>query len=125
MNRILSVCVVTAVLGGAFAAVAPADVKKVGGSITINTAGSSAFVGKVKSPRKFCFRNRLVVLKRDTPGKDPIIGRDRTNRRGRYRIELPGPVTGAFYARATRKLNIVSGNGVVCRPVESVTIHLD
>jgi len=65
------------------------------------------------------------VLKRDTPGKDPIIGRDRTNRRGRYRIELPGPVTGAFYARATRKLNIVSGNGVVCRPLDTTVIHID
>jgi hypothetical protein len=125
MKRILSICGIVAVLGGAMTAIALADVKKVGGSISINTAGSSAFAGKVKSKRRFCFRNRLVVVKRDTPGKDPIIGRDRTNRRGRYRVELPGPVTGAFYARATRKIKIVSGNGIVCRPLQTSVIHID
>jgi hypothetical protein len=125
MKRILSICGIVAVLGGTMTAIALADVKKVGGSISINTAGSSAFAGKVKSKRRFCFRNRLVVVKRDTPGKDPIIGRDRTNRRGRYRVELPGPVTGAFYARATRKIKIVSGNGIVCRPLQTSVIHID
>jgi hypothetical protein len=127
MTRTLSICGVVAVLGGAMAVTALADVKKVGGSISINTAGTSAFAGKVKSKRRFCFRNRLVVLKRDTPGngKDPIIGRDRTNRKGRYRVDLPNPVTGEFYARATRKIRIVSGNGVVCRPLETTVLHID
>ena len=125
MTRMVSICGLVTVLGAGLAASALADVDKVGGSITINTAASNAFAGKVKSSRRFCFRNRLVVLKRDTPGKDPIIGRDRTNRKGRYRIELPGPVTGAFYARATRKLNIVSGNGIVCRRLQTRVIHID
>jgi hypothetical protein len=125
--RTLSICGLVAVLAGLTAVAALADVKRVGGSITINTASSSAFVGKVKSKRRFCFRNRLVVIKRDTPGKgkDPIVARDRTNRRGRYRAETPGPVTGAFYARATRKIKIISGNGIICRPIQTTVIHID
>jgi len=125
MIRNLSICAIVAALAAAAATAALADVKKVGGSISVNTAGTSAFAGKVKSKRKFCRANRLVVLKRRKPGKDPIIGRDRTNGKGRYRVEMPGPVTGAFYARATRKIKIVSGNGIVCRPIQTSVIHID
>jgi hypothetical protein len=125
MTRTLVTVAAVVVLGVTMTAAALADVDKVGGSISINTAASNDFAGKVKSQRRFCRRNRLVVLKRRRPGRDPIIGRDRTNRRGRYRIDLPNPVTGDFYARATRKLNIVSGNGVVCRPIETSVIHID
>jgi hypothetical protein len=106
------------------ATIALADVKRVGGHISLNTGATGVFKGKVKSSRKFCFRNRLVVLKRSTPGKDRTIGRDRTNRRGRYRIDLGHPVTGNFYARATRKIRIISGNGIVCRPIQSSVIHI-
>src|SRR5262245_55233931 len=105
---------------GAVAAVGTsAGTVKVGGSISMNTVGSSAFGGKVTSSRRFCRVKRLVVVKRVTPGKDPIIGRDRTNGKGRYLVDLPGSVTGTFYAQATRKLNIVSGLRVVCRRLET------
>src|SRR4029453_2779323 len=118
MSRFLSICAVIALVG-AVAAVGASGGVKVGGSISITTVGSSAFGGKVKSSRRFCRAKRLVVVKRDKPGKDPIIGRDRTNRKGRYLVDLPGPVTGTFYAQATRKLNSVSGPRVVCRRLET------
>lgn len=122
--RKVSICALAVALVAGTATVALADVKKVGGHISVNTGATGVFKGKVKSSRRFCFRNRLVVLKRKKPGKDPIIGRDRTNRKGRYRIDLGNPVTGAFYARATRKIRIVSGNGIVCRPIQSSVIHI-
>ena len=92
--------------------------------MTIRTT-SDGFAGRVKSAREFCFRRRLVIVRRQTPGKDPEVGRDRTGRFGRYRIDTPGPVTGAFYARATRKIKIISGNGIVCRRLQTAVIHID
>ena len=123
MRRFLISGLAVALVAGA-ASVALADVKKVGGSISLNTGATGVFKGKVKSPRPFCYRNRLVVLKRQKPGDDPIVGRDRTGTLGRYRIDLGHPVTGDFYARATRKIRIVSGNGIVCRPRQSTVIHI-
>ena len=124
MKKLL-VCVLAAAIAAGFAVHALADVKKVGGSITLNTGATGIFKGKVKSPRRFCYRNRLVLLKRQKPGDDPIVGRDRTGRLGRYRIDLGHPVTGDFYARATRKIRIVSGNGIICRPLRTSVIHID
>jgi hypothetical protein len=124
MRRFLSICGITAALAGMGAVVALAGVTKIGGSITVRTT-ATGFAGRVKSSRHFCRVNRLVVVRRQTPGKDPEVGRDHTNRRGRYSVETPGPVTGAFYARMARKLKIVSGNGIVCRPRQTNVIHID
>ena len=98
--------------------------------ITIWTESSSALTGAIKSSRKFCRLERLVVIKRDTPAKDPIIARDRTSRTresgaARYLADVGRPVTGYFYARAPRKIGFVSGNRIVCRPLQSDVIHVD
>lgn len=120
----ISICVLTLAIAAGMASLALADVKKIGGSISLNTGATGIFKGKVKSSRRFCYRNRLVVLKRQKPGDDLIIESDRTDRFGKYRIDLGHPVTGDFYARATRKIRIVSGNGIVCRPIQSAVIHI-
>ena len=125
MRRTLAIGSAVAVVVGTVAAVALADVDRIGGHVSINTAGSTAFKGQIKSSRKFCRNKRLVVIKRDTAGKDPIIARDRTNRQARYLADVGHPFTGDFYARATRKIRIVSGNGIVCRPLQTSVIHLD
>jgi hypothetical protein len=44
------------------------------------------FVGSVNPNANVCDSNRLVRVRRVRPGRDPVIGRDRTNNRGRYRV---------------------------------------
>jgi hypothetical protein len=60
------------------------------------------FRGRVRSPRNACERRRSVVLKKVRPGPDRTVGRDRTNRRGVWRINKPN-ARGRFYARVQRQ----------------------
>lgn len=81
--------------------------------------------GKVRSAKKQCRRNRRVVLYKRRPGPDLRIGRDRTNRRGRWRVRVePSSLkpNDRFYAKATRKLRIISGVGYDCPSARSRTI---
>ncbi len=60
------------------------------------------FKGKVRSRAGKCESRRKVVLKKVRKGPDRRIGRDRTNKRGGYRIAKPG-TKGRVYAVAKRK----------------------
>ena len=62
--------------------------------------------------------SRRVRLFERTPGPDAKVGGDRTNTRGRWVVKVPVDELepqDRFYAKARRKLNIVSGEGYVCR----------
>ena len=80
--------------------------------------------GKVKSEAPKCVRGRRVTLFERRPGPDRKVGRGRTNRRGRWVVKVPLDELepqDRFYAKVGRKLNIVSGEGYVCRGDRSRT----
>ncbi len=72
------------------------------------------FRGRVSSNRAGCRRNRIVVLKHVDPGPNTTVGRDATNRRGRYRVRVFNP-RGRFYAVALRKVfAAANGDTIIC-----------
>ncbi len=92
--------------------------------ITISRA-VPLYHGKVKAPTGKCMRGRKVVLFQKQPGADAKLGKDRTNRKGRWIVELPAADLAPqdrFYAKVRRKLNIVSGEGYQCRSARSRTV---
>jgi len=115
---------VTVLIGGALAAVAVAGVEKFDSRTTISRF-LPLYHGKVNSPEPKCRRGRNVILFERRPGKDRKLGRDRTSKRGKWKVQVPAgqlQPNDRFYARARRKLNIVSGNGYVCRADRSRTV---
>jgi hypothetical protein len=109
---------------GAFAAVAVAQVEKFDSRTTIGIA-VPLYHGKVKAEARKCVRNRRVVLFERRSGQDRKAGTDRTDRRGRWTVKVPVDELepqDRFYAKARRKINIVSGEGYVCRGDRSKTV---
>jgi hypothetical protein len=104
--------------GDAFAQVSKFDSK-----LTISIA-VPLYHGKVQSEAPKCVRGRRVTLFERRSGPDRKVGRDRTNRRGRWTVKVPPDELepqDRFYAKVSRKLNIVSGEGYVCRGDRSRT----
>jgi hypothetical protein len=74
-----------------------------------------AFRGRVGSARPKCVRSRKVVVKKLRPGRDQTVGRDRTNRKGRWSVPRKH-AHGRFYAKAKRKSFVAkNGDRVVCK----------
>ncbi|HZA89210.1 MAG TPA: hypothetical protein VE401_03175 [Solirubrobacterales bacterium] len=100
-----------------------AQVSKHDSKLTISIA-VPLYHGKVKSEAPKCVRGRRVTLFERRPGPDRKVGRGRTNRRGRWVVKVPLDELepqDRFYAKVGRKLNIVSGEGYVCRGDRSRT----
>lgn len=70
------------------------------------------FFGKVKSDLKRCTRGRNTLLKKEMPGKDKTVGKDKTNKKGQYSIKEPN-ADGTYYTIAKAK-SFTDGSG---RPV--------
>lgn len=81
-----------------------------------------AFHGKVRSPNELCMENRKVILYSEQVGKDDVLGKTRTNERGRWKIEIE-PTSGAFYAKARRGGS--ASLGIVCRKAVSKPVIID
>ena len=60
------------------------------------------FAGRVDSHMRWCERDRVVVLREVTQGQDARVGRTRTDRDGRWRIDV-SVGAGRFYAVARPK----------------------
>jgi len=106
------------------AGAARAEVEKFDSRATIGIA-VPLYHGKVKADAPKCVRNRRVVLFERRSGPDRKVGTDRTNRRGRWKVKVAVDELepqDRFYAKARRKLNIVSGDGYVCRADRSKTV---
>ncbi len=88
-------------------------------SIRFNDA-RAVFKGAVRSASK-CERLREVVLRRVREGRDPIVGRDNTNREGKWRVRLPG-ANGRFYAKVLKRAFQQGETRVVCQAGRSRTI---
>jgi hypothetical protein len=84
---------------------------------------ANAFHGSVESPSARCERHRTVSIFKVRPGDDSLVGRDETNRRGRYRVPEQG-ANGRFYAKVARKVVGGYNNTVVCQSARSGTIRV-
>jgi hypothetical protein len=60
-----------------------------------------AFRGRLK-PRGPCARRERVIVFRKRNGERFRVGRDKTNRRGRYVVNAPDPRRGNYFAKARR-----------------------
>jgi len=62
-----------------------------------------AFHGKLTSPRKACLGNRKVKMFRERNGKKVLLGRDRSNAKGKWAIPVGKNLTsGAYYATVAK-----------------------
>ncbi len=86
-----------------------------------------SFVGLVDTAeRRRCDSFRRVRVHRVRSGDDPVVGRDRTDRDGNWRVSGLPDARGRFYAVAARKVYVDSlGRERVCDPERSATIRVD
>ena len=82
-----------------------------------------AFHGRVNSEGgSFCVQNRKVKMFKQRNGPDRLLGKDRTNPEGRWRINFPPP-SGTYYAKV-KQLSSASLD-VTCRRDKSNVIVID
>ena len=80
------------------------------------------FAGRVDSHMRWCERDRVVVLLKVKQGPDPQVGKTRTNREGRWRIDV-SVGAGRFYAVARFKDRYYGIDGQdICYRARSRTI---
>ncbi len=86
-----------------------------------------AFHGRVKSPSggELCTDHRRVKLYRQRPGKNKLLGRDKTNRHARWEIDVTPLRPGAYYAKVKRTETVTVGGTFVCRQDRSRTVVVD
>ena len=84
------------------------------------------FHGKVVSPKAACEQGRKVKLKRETAGKDQVMGTSTTDAQGRWEVQISGFAgvsLSHFYARVRRRAEGTAGTIFVCRPDKSRSIR--
>jgi uncharacterized repeat protein (TIGR01451 family) len=81
------------------------------------------FNGRVGSDRRRCRRGRRVVVKEVRRGRDGIVGRDTTNRRGRWSNAHRRGGRGRYYAIAKRKRFTTPNGTVICQKARSRRIR--
>lgn len=82
-----------------------------------------AFTGKARSGRPQCERNRKVVVKKKRDGRDRTVGRDTTNRAGKFRIRERN-AKGRYYAKLSRRARGRYGHSHICKGDTSRTIRV-
>lgn len=82
--------------------------------------GEDKFKGKVRSPRRKCEKDRIVVVKNVGGGN---VGSDVTNDQGNYSVNASAATTGDYYAVAKRK-KFGSRTRKICRRAESDTVSV-
>ncbi len=72
-----------------------------------------AFHGRVHSPGTVCLLRRKVRLYRVRRGPDKLLGSDRSDARGAWKVRVRPLSSGAYYARVSRFSS--AALGFVCR----------
>jgi hypothetical protein len=83
------------------------------------------FHGHVRSKRNACERDRKVKLYKQRKGPDKLLGKDETNHRGRWVVEVAPLKSGAYYAKVNRREEGTAGTIYVCRHDTSRTVVID
>lgn len=81
------------------------------------------FVGRVGSA-EICIRERPIVVRKVREGADPVIGKGRTDERGRYGIPTKSSSGGRYYAVVRESTAGKYGTLTVCGAARSKTIRL-
>ena len=84
-----------------------------------------AFHGRVRSPRHACEVHRIVKMFRKESGPDVFLGKDRTDRRGRWEVDVSPLVSGAYYAKVRRREEGTAGTIFVCKSDKSPLVIVD
>jgi len=85
-----------------------------------------AFHGYVHSRHHdFCAPERKVKVFRERPGKDELLGTDKTNEKGFWRVIVDPLASGAYYAKVTRLATGAAGTIYVCRADRSRVLVVD
>ena len=84
-----------------------------------------AFHGKVRSDNNGCESNRKVKMFRRQHGPDELLGHDRTDHRGKWKVEVDPLSSGAYYARVKRRAEGAAGTIFVCSRDRSKTVVVD
>lgn len=91
-------------------------------SVTIRYSNrKKVFTGRVKSEAESCRKDRRVKVKKVKKGKDGVVGRKLTNRRGVYKVR-ERTVDGKFYAVAAKSTVKNGDSTTTCRRARSKTI---
>jgi hypothetical protein len=59
-----------------------------------------AFHGKLHSPNQFCEAGRPLKMFRKRSGPDKLLGKDRSEDSGKWKVEIENLRSGAYYAKA-------------------------
>ena len=114
------VCAGLAVAGIASAVASASSVVKYDSEVTISSH-APAFHGRVKSEKNACERHRKVKLYKQRHGPDKLLGKDKTNRHGKWEVKdrlRPG----FFYAKVVRRVKGTAPNRFVCRGSRSLGV---
>lgn len=80
------------------------------------------FHGRIQSRSDFCVARRRVKMFRRRPGKDHLLGKDRSTNAGRWKVQLRAG-TGTYYAKVTRLKS--AALGIACLADESRKVFVD
>ena len=119
--------IVGAAIATAAVAAIPAlatNVVKIDSKVTISHR-APAFHGKVKSDNSGCESNRKVKVFRRHHGPDELLGHDRTDNRGKWKVVVDPLSSGAYYARVKRRAEGTAGTIYVCKRDRSRTLIVD
>ena len=97
---------------------------KIDSKVTISSQ-PPAFHGHVKSIKHACEIQRKVKLFKERTGADKLLGTDKTNHLGRWKILLTPLKSGAYYAKVVRREEGTAGTIFVCRGDRSKTVVVD
>ncbi len=85
-----------------------------------------AFHGRVHADRRPCVKDRVVKLfrvRRHRP--DKLLGRDRTNRHGRWVVRVKRLHSGAYRAKLKARRDGTAGTVYVCKRARSSVVPVD
>jgi hypothetical protein len=77
-----------------------------------------AFHGKITSPRKACLGNRKVKMFRERNGKKVLLGRDRTDAKGKWKIPVGKNLTSGSYYGTVAKTKKCKGDKSSVLPID-------
>jgi hypothetical protein len=82
------------------------------------------FRGRVDSPRDPCLQQRKIKLVKHTDDGNEVVGRTRSNSRGRWNI-AEGNASGAYSAVVVRRYSAPTGHVHQCQRGASGTVTVD
>jgi hypothetical protein len=104
---------VIALAATASAGVGKHDTVKIDSKVTL--AHYNPFHGRVKSSKHACEVQREVKVFKPRSGPDKLIGKDRSNKLGKWRADFDLLTAGIYYAKVVRREEGTAGTIFVCR----------